>query len=180
MKNTLAKDVMIPVSDYITVKEDDTLMDLFQRFEETTQDSTPGHRDAIVVDAGGAFKGKVTMTDIFKALEPNYKKLFKNYQDGTLTKRSVLDAVKDLNLWIEPIQDLCQRGAGLKISEVMHVPDTVEILQEDDSLEKALHTYVMGGHQPLVVKNGDAVTGVLRFSDLFDIIKKEMLACPVA
>ncbi len=179
MKDILVKNVMIPVSDYVTIKEDNTLFDVFQILEENKTTSSHAHRDAIVVDAEGSFKGKVTMIDIFKALEPNYNKLFKNYRDGTLTKESVLNAVRDMGLWIEPMKTICERGMGIKVAEVMHVPDDAEFIQEEDSLEKALHEYVMGIHQPLIVKKGEQVTGILRFGDLFEIIRKQMLACPV-
>jgi len=37
----------------------------------------------------------------------------------------------------------------------------------------------MGVHQPLIVKKGDKVTGLLRFGDLFEIVRKQMLACPI-
>lgn len=119
------------------------------------------------------------MLDIFRALEPNYKKLFRNYEDGTLTKDYVINAIRDFDLWMEPMKSICERGVNLKVSEIMHVPVDHEYLQEDDSLEKALHEYVMGVHQPMIVKKGNTVTGVLRFGDLFEVIRKEMLACPV-
>lgn len=179
MKDVLVKDIMIPISNYVTIKEDNTLFDVFQILEKNKSTSSHAHRDAIVLDENGGFKGKVTMIDIFKALEPNYNKLFKNYKDGTLTKESVLSAVRDMGLWMEPMKTLCERGMGIKVAEVMHVPDEVEFLKEDDSLEKALHDYVMGVHQPLIVKNGDTVTGVLRFGDLFEVVRGQMLACPV-
>ncbi len=179
MKNILAKDVMIPVSNYVTIKEDSSLFDLFQILEEKKTTSSHAHRDAIVVDAAGDFKGKITMIDIFKALEPSYNRLFKNYRDGTLTKESVLNAAKDIGLWLEPMKNVCERGRGITVAEVMHVPDDADFIQEEDSLEKALHEYVMGIHQPLIVKNGDQVTGILRFGDLFEIVRKQMLACPI-
>ena len=90
-----------------------------------------------------------------------------------------MNAVQDFQLWLEPMQSLCERGAGIKVSEIMHVPEDYEYLQENDSLEKALHEYVMGLHQPLIVKNGDTVTGVLRFGDLFEIVRDQMLSCPL-
>ena len=61
----------------------------------------------------------------------------------------------------------------------MHVPEDHEYVQEEDSCEKALHDYVMGVHEPLIVKKGDKVTGVLRFADLFEIVRKEMLSCSI-
>jgi CBS domain containing-hemolysin-like protein len=179
MKNILVKTVMIPISNYVTLKEDNTLFDVFQILEENKTTSSHAHRDAIVLDEKGDFKGKITIIDIFKALEPNYNKLFKNYRDGTLTKESVLNAARDIRLWQEPMKTLCERGMGITVSEVMHVPDDREFIQEDDSLEKALHEYVMGIHQPLLVKNGDQVTGVLRFGDLFEIMRERILACCV-
>jgi len=179
MKDVLVKTVMIPLSDYVTIEADNTLYDVFQILENNKASGSHAHRDAIVVDHNGNFKGKVTMLDIFRTLEPNYKKLFKNYEGGTLTKDYVMNAVQDFQLWLEPMQSLCERGAGIKVSEIMHVPEDYEYLQENDSLEKALHEYVMGLHQPLIVKNGDTVTGVLRFGDLFEIVRDQMLSCPL-
>nr|WP_320015329.1 CBS domain-containing protein [uncultured Desulfobacter sp.] len=179
MKEILIKTVMIPLPDYMTIKETDTVYDVFQILEKNKPDGRHAHRDVIVVDDNGNFKGNVTMIDIFRTLEPNYKKLFQNYEGKTLTKDYVINAMRDFNLWIEPIKNICERGARIKVSEIMHVPSKGEYLQEDDSLEKALHEYVMGAHQPLIVKNGDTVTGVLRFGDLFEVIREQMLACPL-
>lgn len=177
MKKILVKDVMIPISNYVTLKEENTLLDVFRILEESKTNSSHAHRDAIVVDEKGSFKGKITMIDILKALEPNYNKLFKNYRDGTLTKEAVLNAARKMKLWEEPMQTIFERGMGIKVSEVMHLPNDGEFIQENDSHEKALHKYVMGAHQPLIVKNGDQVTGLLRFGDLFEIVRNQMLTC---
>lgn len=180
MKSILIKDVMIPISNYMTIKEEDTLFDVFHMLEKNKEESTKhAHRDAIVINDKGEFKGKVTMIDLFRALEPNYKNLTKDYKKSVLKKEYVMKAVKDFNLWLEPIQTLCQRGNKITVAEIMHVPEDHEYVQEEDSIEKALHEYVMGVHQPLIVKKGDKVTGLLRFGDLFEIIRKEMLACPI-
>lgn len=179
MKNIKIKEVMTPIEDYVTVKADQTLYDVFQILETNQQTTTRHlHRDVIVVDPAGDFLGKVTMLDIFRALEPGYKRLCKNYQDGILTKQYVLDMMREYDLWREPIKDLCERGSHIKIDDIMHTPDETEFLQEDESLEKALHVYVMGVHQPLIIKNNEEITGVLRFEDLYDVVRNNMLACP--
>ncbi len=59
----------------------------------------------------------------------------------------------------------------------MHTPKALEYVDEEDSLEKALHVYVMGVHQPLIVRQGDHVTEILRFKDLYEVIREHMLAC---
>ena len=180
MIDVLAKDVMIPISRYVTVKKTDTLIDVIQALEDARiTDSEHAHRDAIVVDEDGAFAGKVTMLDIFRALEPNYQKLEKKASTGALTQAFVLKAVKDFNLWVEPMQDVCSRGARKVVAEVMHVPDDADCIDEGESIELALHKYVMGVHQPLIVKEGDVVTGILRFGDVFEVTRKAMLSCPV-
>jgi hypothetical protein len=63
------------------------------------------------------------------------------------------------------------------VADVMHTPQEVEYLQETDTLEKALNLYVMGVHQPLIVKRDAAVTGVLRFGDVFEVVRAQLLNC---
>ena len=179
MKKIFVKELMIPISNYVTVKKTDTLVDVLQALEESRQANEHAHRDAIVVDDDGTFLGKVTMIDIFRALEPNYKKMMSDNAAGTLTSAFVMKAVKEFNLWMEPEADICQRGASKTVAAVMHTPESIEYLQEDDTLEKALNLYVMEVHQPLIVKKGDTVTGVLRFGDMFEVVRRELLACNV-
>lgn len=178
MKETKVKEVMIPIADYVAVKKGDNLLDVLQALEVARNSQTArAHRDAIVVDDGGAYLGKVTMIDIFRALEPNYKKATREGKGGTLTDRFVMDAVKQFNLWLEPEASICKRGAGLLVGDVMHVSEKMEFLHEEDPLEKALNLYVVGVHQPLIVKSGKDVTGVVRFGDVFEVVRKGLLEC---
>ena len=179
MKQIFVKELMIPISKYVTVKRMDTLVGVLQALEAARQADEHAHRDAIVIDDDGNFLGKVTMIDIFRTLEPNYKKMMGGTTAGTLTNAFVMKAVKEFKLWTEPEADICQRGARKTVAEVMHTPESVEYLQEDDTLEKALNLYVMEVHQPLIVKNGDTVTGMLRFGDVFEVVRKELLACNI-
>lgn len=184
MKDTRVKRIMIPMDNYIQVTPEESIIDVLQALENArSSDESHAHRDALVVDANGGFMGKVTMIDIFMALEPKYRKLGKGVDEivaggkGELTRALIVDAIDDFELWVDPEQTLCERGSALKVSEVMHTPDELEYLDEEDSLEKALHRYVMGVHQPLIVKRGEMVTGVLRFGDLFETIRENLLSC---
>ena len=180
MKKIFIKELMIPISNYVTVKKSDTLVDVMQALESARQAKEHAHRDAIVVDDSGAFVGKVTMIDIFRSLEPNYKTVSGGQSSGTLTSKFVMKAVKECKLWLEPEQPICQRAGQKSVADVMHVPEKVEYLTEEDTLEKALNLYVMSVHQPLIVKNGDVVTGVLRFGDLFEVVRERLLKCDLA
>ena len=179
MKDILLKDIMIPISNYVTVKKEDHLVQVLKAIEaKRITEGGHAHRDAIVVDENGCFIGKVTMIDIFRALEPNYKKVSKERFKGTLTDTFVREAVKEFKLWMEPVENIFQRGDRVAVGDLMHVPDQTEYLKEDDNLEKALNYFVMGVHQPLIVKNGDEVTGILRFGDVFEVVRERLLnAC---
>lgn len=180
MRNIKIKEVMTPINEYLKINENQTLYYVFSLLgdEKNTENTAVAHRDLIVVDESGDFKGKITMIDLFRALEPKYKFLEYLSSDGTLTKKYVKDAVKEFDdLWLEPVTDLCKRGRGVRVSEVMHIPSEHEFIDENDSAEIALHQYVVGCHQPLIVKNGSKVTGILRFEDLFTLIKTHMLMC---
>ena len=178
MRDILVKDVMIPIANYVTVKKEDHLVEVLHAIEKKRQaEGGHAHRDAIVVDDNGRFVGKVTMIDIFRSLEPSFGKVQQKRKSQTLTDAFVREAVKDFKLWLEPAESICQRGGKIAVADVMHIPEKTEYLKEDDNLEKALNYYVMGVHQPLIVKKNEAVTGVLRFGDVFEIVREQLLSC---
>jgi predicted transcriptional regulator len=58
----------------------------------------------------------------------------------------------------------------------MHIPEKMEYIKETATLEKALHLFVMGVHQPLIVKNKNSkITGVLRFGDVYEAVRQRLL-----
>ena len=182
MKNIKVKEIMIPIDRYVKVTEEDGLMDVIQALDNSkSAEKKHAHRDAFVMDQNGNFIGKVTMIDVFRALQPNYQKI--NVDDivaggqGELNKEMLMNILDDFDLWVEPTENLCKRGEAKKVSEMMHIPTDAEYIQEEDSIEKALHLYVMGAHQPLIVQKEGTVTGALRFGDIFEIVRKELLAC---
>ena len=182
METKLVREVMIPIESYVTVQEEDSLFDVIQTLESSkATNKGRAHRDAVVVDQDGKFIGKVTMIDIFRALEPNYNKIDVDEivagGKGELTEDVITAAYKDFDLWVAPSKTICERGQAKKVSEVMHVPTASEYIMEEESIEKALHLYVLGAHQPLIVKKGETVTGMLRFGDIFEVIRENLLTC---
>ena len=182
MNKTQVKEIMIPILNYATVQKENTLVEVLQSLEQARKsENEHAHRDAIVVDANGVFIGKVTMIDVFRALEPNYTKVEQRQEKGVLTADFVMRAAKDFNLWMEPTQTICERGGRLTVADVMHTPEKMEYIEETATLENALHLYVMGIHQPLIVNNKDGkVTGVLRFGDVFEAVRQRLLNCSIA
>lgn len=182
METKRVREVMIPIESYVTVREEDSLFDVIKALESSkVKNKGHAHRDAVVVDEEGKFIGKVTMIDIFRVLEPNYKKI--NMDEiiaggkGELTEDMIAAATKDFDFWVEPAKTICERGEARKVHDVMHVPTVREYITEEESIEKALHLFVLGAHQPLIVKKGETVTGLLRFGDVFEVIRENLLTC---
>jgi Mg2+/Co2+ transporter CorC len=178
MKQILVADIMVPLSYCLAVQKDYSLLDVFQALDQTRKSKNESlHKDSIVFDENGAFLGKVTMIDIFKALEPNYSRVKQQHKTGSmLSAGAYMKIAEDFNLWLEPTQTIRHRAGQLKVADVMHIPDQIEYIKEEENLEKAMHIYVMGVHQPLIVKNADnEVTGVLRFGDIFESFRQSLL-----
>ena len=178
MKQILVADIMVPLSYCLTVQKDYSLLDVFQALDQTRKSKNESlHKDSIVFDENGAFLGKVTMIDIFKALEPNYSRVKQQHKTASmLSAGAYMRIAEDFNLWVEPTQTIRHRASQLKVADVMHIPEQIEYIKEEENLEKAMHIYIMGVHQPLIVKNADnEVTGVLRFGDIFEAFRQSLL-----
>lgn len=178
--DTKIKDLMIPISEYVSVGMEDTLYDCFKALEEDKAAKAMGHshRDVLVFDAEGDVQGKVTMIDIYLALEPGYKSLMDSMDEGSvLTPEYMAGMFRDYDLWTQPLSDLCSKAARLKVKDIMHEPHESEFVEAGDRLDKALNMYVLGVHQPLLVREGGKIVGALRFGDVFSKIKESVLAC---
>ena len=64
----------------------------------------------------------------------------------------------------------CQKGSQIKVKDVMYTPAEGEYVQEDATLDEAIHQLVIGRHQSLLVTRESRVVGVLRLSDVFGAI----------
>ncbi len=177
------REVMIPISKCLKVRKDHTLIEVFKALDQTPiTDNDAAHKDSMVLDESDNYIGKVTMIDIFRALEPNYSKVEKQKKMASmLSAGAVMKIARDFNLWMEPTKSICERANQLKVADVMHTPEEIEYIKEEDTLEKALHIYVMGVHQPLIVRNDDnKITGILRFGDIFEAFRQSLLNCDPA
>jgi CBS domain-containing protein len=166
------KDLMTPVGEYSTFGADTTLSHIVVSLSKSA------HRDVLIIDDDGNLMGILTTTDILSALEPNYKKLkTKNLGGETLTHKYVADVFKEFGLWADTLGELCKKGCDISVSNAMYVPEDEEYLDENDDLEHGVHNYIMGVHQPIIVRKNGKVTGVLRLNDVFEEIKKRIIAC---
>lgn len=182
MKTIPVKELMVPLADYATVSREATLREAVLALEKAqlALDATQHkHRAILVLDESGKVVGKLTMKEILIAIEPNYGKV-----EGTdVLERSgfspdmIKDMLEDNALWMEPLQFICERAAGQKLSNFVQPPSEDEYIDENATLAEAAHRLVIYPYLSLLVTRGEEVVGILRLSDLFSKVCEMMQSC---
>ena len=184
MKIITAGDLMVPLEEYATVSDEATLYDAVIALEEAQEslDRTRYkylHRAVLVLDRNKDVVGKISQLDVLKALEPKYKGVLDTeglsrtgYSPEFL--KSMLDQQK---LWAHPLRDICSRAARLKVKDFMYTPTEGEYVDENVSLEEAIHMLVMGHHHSLLVTKDGKIVGILRLTDVFVAIFDLIRTC---
>ena len=182
MKTIPVKELMVPLADYATVSREATLREAVLALEKAQlalDASQHKPRAILVLDESGKVVGKLTMKEILIAIEPNYGKV-----EGTdVLERSgfspdmIKDMLEDNALWMEPLQFICERAAGQKLSNFVQPPSEDEYIDENATLAEAAHRLVIYPYLSLLVTRGEEVVGILRLSDLFSKVCEIMKSC---
>lgn len=184
MKSYTVKDLMVPLDEYATVSEEATLMEAVEALERAQQafnQKRYKHRAVLVLDGKGRVVGKLSQHDLLKALEPNYEKMEKEWK-VKLSRFGVGDlyiknAVREFDLWQKPLQDLCGRATGVRAKDAMYTPGEGEYVDAEATMDEAVHRLIGGRHHSLLVTRGGAIVGVLRLTDVFETVNREMKEC---
>ena len=182
MKKIKVKDIMIPLEEYATVYEDATLYSAVLALEEAQKrfrQDRYKHRAVLVKDKKENIVGKISQWDLIRGLEAGYKKIgdLRYVSHSGFTVEFVRSLMEKDNLWQRPLNEICGKGANIKVKDIMYTLTEGEYVGEDATLDEAIHQLVMGHHQSLLVTRGDRITGILRLSDVFVQICEVMKAC---
>ena len=182
MKTITVKELMVPLKEYATVPKDATLRDAVLALEKAQMTLDPSrhkHRAILVLDESGKVVSKITMKNIIVALEPNYGKV----EGMGVLERSgyspdlIRSILEDSVLWAEPLQFVCERSTELKVSEFIQAPSKGEYINENSTLDEAVHQLIVYPYHSLLVTSGDEVVGILRLSDVFTKICDTIKVC---
>jgi len=180
MKNTEIKDVMIGLSDYTTISENDNLASAIKELKSAQNDSRYKykHRAALILDDEGEISGKLSMFDILKALEPKYQHF--EHSDPAhghiglsrfgLNQQFLNSFVDRFDLWSDTLDELVKKTAKIRVKDVMYSPTKGEYVNLETPMSEAIHQFILGYHQSLLVLKERKVVGVLRLSDVFNLI----------
>lgn len=184
MKSYSVKDLMVPIDEYATVDENATVFEAVAALEKTQQDQrTYHHRAILVLNKSKKVIGKLSMLDLIKTLEPKYFEMQdRNGAAGTLSfgfsKKFMKSMMEQFKLLDGPLDNICKKAGDSKATQFMTTPTENEYVENNATLNEAIHQLVLGQHQSLLVTDstGDIV-GILRLSDVFTFIYQQMKEC---
>ncbi len=172
---------MVPLAEYATVSEDAALYEAVLALEETQQKFDQRyykHRAILVFDKDDQIVGKLSQLDVIRGLEPRYEKIgdLKTISRFGFSSEFIRSMLKNYGLWEKPMDDICRKAGQMKVKDIMYTPTEGEYVQEDATLDEAIHQLVIGHHQSLlVITKEKEIIGILRLTDVFkqicDIIK---------
>ncbi len=184
MKTTKVKEMMVPIDDYAVVREDATLYEAITALESAQSRVQAGRdmlRAILVSDGNRRIVGKVRQWDVVRGIEPSYEKMgeSENASEDLLSSELMKKMLETHGLWRGPFDDICRKGAEIRVKDIMSVPSMDEYVEEDASIEVAIHRLVMGRFQSLLVMREDEIVGVLRLSDVFKEICNRIKSCRI-
>lgn len=180
MEHYSVKDLMVPISEYATVRMGTSLLDAIRVLERAQEAFTVNkyqHRAILVLDENDQVVGKVGQLRVLKAIETRYDldneieelKSF-NFSDEYIAHRREQRRLQG------PIikGDALQTAALKKVEEFMQKPAPGEFVSENCSLDRAIHQLVAGTHLSLLVTRDKKISGILRIADVFAAVYHEM------
>ncbi|MGD8844139.1 MAG: CBS domain-containing protein [Desulfobacteraceae bacterium] len=184
MKTTLVKDIMVPLSEYATVAQDATLREAILALKKSQADFDQAkyrHRAILILGKDNKIVGKVNFLSILQALEPKYDEMLsdKRHSHMGFTRKYQKAMIESLKLWQDPLDQLCQKAAQIKVQTFMVTPKENEMIEPDAPLGEAIHQLVLGHRQSLLVTKEAIVVGVLRLTDAFQVVSDAVLACEI-
>jgi len=173
---------MVPISEYATVSENATLFDAVNALEKAQEDfdhTRYRHRAVLILDGSGKVIGKLSHLDVLKALEPKYHEMLdrRRLRSFGFTKDFMRSMLKEYQLFDSPLEDICRKAGEQNVTKYMYSISEGEYIAESATLDEAIHQFVLGRHQSLLVTKGDSILGILRLTDVFAAVYHTMKDC---
>ena len=174
MDTDKVKDIMVPLEEYATVSHKASLYEAVLALEKAQEEiershSAYLHRAILVYDDNKKIIGKISQLDILTALEPKYSEMghSRSMSRVAFSANFLKNMMQQYSLLSGSLEAACKKARSVNVKDIMYAPSEGEYVDENASLREAIHQFVMGHHQSLLItRNGDIV-GVLRLTDVF-------------
>jgi CBS-domain-containing membrane protein len=165
--------LMIPVEQFPRISQEKTFGETAEALDRCHAEFKAGSTPTCILlvhDEQNRIVGKVSPVDLLRALEPQYTKLrgtIGEYARSLSYDKMIGSALDHAALWSKPLSELCTKSNSKKIKDFITHPATEQTVALTDSLDKALHRFVMGRHDSLFVMDGKRLAGMLLFRDVY-------------
>lgn len=184
MKSYLVKEMMVPLAEYATVPEEASLLEAVMALDRAQAEFAQTryrHRAILVLDQNGHIVGKLSQHDVLMALELNYKNIAEK-EKGALHRFGLSDmfikyTMDEYSVWNKPLDHLCKKAVQRNVKDFMYAPTEGEFIDEDETMNIAVHKLIIGKHHSLLVTRRGKITGVLRLSDVFEKVVEGLKEC---
>jgi CBS domain-containing protein len=183
VKDKIVKDLIVPLSDYASVYEDDTLYDALMALEKAHEKLDPSkhrHRAILILDKKHKVVGKLSQWDVLKALEPKYRQIedLEKISRAGFSPQFLKSMLVEHALWNQPLMDVCRAGGINKVKDIMYKPTDGEHINVNAPLGEAINQLVVGQLLSLlVVDDQNETIGILKLIDVFEEILQTMKSC---
>ncbi len=172
MKIYSIKELMVPLSEYATVSEGTTLFDAVTALEKAQEEfdhTKYRHRAILILNKKNRVIGKLTQSDVLRALEPEDASIerIKELSQFGFTAKFVRDLQKEKRLSGAPLKELYKKAGRVKVEDFMQSLTEGEYVEQETSLDIAIHQLVLGNHSSLLVTHKKEIVGILRLTDVF-------------
>ncbi|TVQ98868.1 MAG: CBS domain-containing protein [Desulfovibrionales bacterium] len=180
MEKSKVRDVMVPVADFPRISNEATFFEAVLALEKNFDAFMSGQakqRITLVHDAQNRIVGKLTPVDVVRGLEPGYGKMPVDisYSSFASTYQYVMEKAQEQTmLWSKPLDDLCKTAQDVKVKDFLRLPTEAQLVKADDSLNEALHRFVLGRNDSLFVTENGHLVGLVRFSDVYREIQQHI------
>jgi hypothetical protein len=172
-----ARDIMTPLDQYAVVDESATIVDAFQaldRAQDLVPDDKQPHRAVLVRNAQGEITGKLGHHALLAGMEPRYLDLGKkkkSTRDGYSTD-FLMSFAGQMPLWQDDFDTYARRAISTRVTEVMH--PIAEHIDIDAPIGEVIHQILTYDALSLLVMEQGRPVGMLRVSDLFSVVSKNI------
>lgn len=172
MATNKVEDLMVPVGKFPMISQEVTFAEAVLALDKAQEEFAAGKREQrilLVVDQENRVVGKLTPIDVIRGLEPNYGKLVDTHASAFVSNFDyVISTMREqMQQMSAPWDDLCVKAKDVRVREFLRKPGPGQVVQTGDSLNEALHRFILGGHDSLFVTDGQKLVGVIRFSDVY-------------
>jgi CBS domain-containing protein len=175
---TRVKDIMLPLSEYAVVSEDATILDALEALRASQSklptDRQP-HRAVLVRNARGEITGKVHYFAFLRAMVPERKAMQERL---VMDRAGVGDDLREssmrmLDFLTGHLVDFRERARSVAVRDVYTA--AAFGIDEGASMPEAISMFLSHQTLSLLVRRGAETVGILRLSDLFDELSRQIL-----